>query len=223
MITHTKRVLPGMLMSLLLSVPAWAAPAADGQTPDGKTTHFKAGAKSAVAHKPLAKPAGTKAAAAKPVHRPVVSHGATPARPKREVTPALSQGSNGRIIRRVALASGGKFDHSLIDDGTMWREQGSMVTWQQTGMASWYGGQKWQGHQTSSGERYDQNQLTAAHATLPLGTKVRVVRADGAKAVIVTINDRPGTRTRIIDLSREAAKELGILASGTVMVTLQPM
>lgn len=126
-------------------------------------------------------------------------------------------------IKHVALGNGGKFDHTLIDDGTFWHERGSVTTWQQTGMASWYGGSRWQGHRTSSGERYDQNQLTAAHATLPIGTKVRVVRADGRASVVVTINDRPGTRTRIIDLSREAAKELGMLSSGLAMVTLQPM
>jgi len=50
-----------------------------------------------------------------------------------------------------------------------------------------------------------------------------VMRTDGRGSVIVTINDRPGSRTRIIDLSREAAKELGILTAGVTMVTLQPL
>ena len=130
-------------------------------------------------------------------------------------------------MSRVAQAQGGAaaagFDRSLLDDGTFWREQGSDVTWQQTGMASWYGGPRWQGKKTTSGERYDQNKLTAAHATLPIGTQVRVVRTDGRGSVVVTINDRPGTRTRIIDLSRAAAKELGILNAGVTMVTLQPL
>ena len=130
-------------------------------------------------------------------------------------------------IRRVVQARGGAaaegFDRSLLDDGTFWHENGSFATWQQTGMASWYGGPRWQGKQTTSGERYDQNKLTAAHATLPIGTKVRVMRTDGRGSVIVTINDRPGSRTRIIDLSRAAAKELGILGDGIAMVTLQPL
>ena len=130
-------------------------------------------------------------------------------------------------VHRVAQADGGAaaqgFDRALLDDGTFWREEGSNVTWQQTGMASWYGGPRWQGKRTSSGERYDQDKLTAAHATLPIGTKVRVMRTDGRGSVIVTINDRPGSRTRIIDLSREAAKELGILTAGVTMVTLQPL
>ncbi len=139
---------------------------------------------------------------------------------------AASYDSQGRVIRRVAVATKGGpqgFDHTLLDDGTFWREDGSRTTWQQTGMASWYGGARWQGKRTSSGDRFDQNQLTAAHATLPIGTKVRVIRTDGRGSVVVTINDRPGTRTRVIDLSRAAAKELGILTAGVTMVTLQPL
>ena len=147
--------------------------------------------------------------------------------PRQLIRPAFDAVTTSGPIRRVAQAQGGAgaggFDHALLDDGTFWREQGSDVTWQQTGMASWYGGPRWQGKQTTSGERYDQNKLTAAHATLPIGTKVRVVRTDGRGSVIVTINDRPGSRTRIIDLSRAAAKELGILTAGVTMVTLQPL
>lgn len=106
----------------------------------------------------------------------------------------------------------------------MWRDSSSLATWQQTGVASWYGGARWQGRLTTSGARYDQNQLTAAHATLPIGTQVRVTLNDNtSRYVIVTINDRPGTRSRIIDLSREAAAKLGILARGVAMVTLTPL
>lgn len=93
----------------------------------------------------------------------------------------------------------------------------------QVGLASWYGGQRWQGNRTSSGDIYDQNALTAAHASLPLGTRVRVTLVDSGRDVIVTINDRPGTRKRIIDLSRAAARELGILDRGIAMVTLTPL
>ncbi len=93
-------------------------------------------------------------------------------------------------------------------------------TWRQTGMASWYGGSRWHGKLTASGVRYDQNQLTAAHATLPIGTKVRVQLEGSDRSVVVVINDRPGTRRRIIDLSRQAAAELGILTQGIAVVTL---
>jgi rare lipoprotein A len=90
-------------------------------------------------------------------------------------------------------------------------------------MASWYGGQRWQGKLTSSGAVYDQDALTAAHATLPIGTRVRVMLAGAGKDVIVTINDRPGTRARVIDLSRAAARQLGILERGIAMVTVSAL
>jgi rare lipoprotein A (peptidoglycan hydrolase) len=92
--------------------------------------------------------------------------------------------------------------------------------WHQSGIASWYGGPRWQGKPTASGTRYDQDALTAAHATLPLGSHVRVALEGSNRSVIVTINDRPGTRTRIIDLSRGAASALGILDRGIARVTL---
>ncbi len=94
---------------------------------------------------------------------------------------------------------------------------------QQSGLASWYGGQRWHGKPTSSGGTYDQDALTAAHASLPMGTRVRVTLVDSGRDVVVTINDRPGTRRRIIDLSRGAARELGILERGVAMVTLTPL
>ena len=90
----------------------------------------------------------------------------------------------------------------------------------QIGLASWYGGPRWHGKPTSSGGTYDQDALTAAHASLPLGSRVRVTLVDSDRTVVVTINDRPGTRRRIIDLSRGAARELGILERGVAMVTL---
>ena len=94
---------------------------------------------------------------------------------------------------------------------------------QENGLASWYGGHRWHGGRTSSGSVYDQDALTAAHATLPLGTRVRVTLVGSGRNVVATINDRPGTRRRIIDLSRAAARELGILERGVAMVTLTPL
>ena len=96
----------------------------------------------------------------------------------------------------------------------------SATRWEQSGVASWYGGERWQGKRTSSGTLYDQNALTAAHATLPIGSQVKVTVVGTDHAVVVTINDRPGTKARIIDLSRAAAKELGILSRGVARVTL---
>ncbi len=93
----------------------------------------------------------------------------------------------------------------------------------QIGPASWYGGPEWNGHRTSDGGRFSDSELTAAHATLPMGTLVRVTLGNGERSVVVRINDRPGTRRRIIDLSRAAAAALGMLGSGVAVVTLSPL
>ncbi len=95
--------------------------------------------------------------------------------------------------------------------------------WKESGEASWYGG--WhQGRPTSSGERFDQNAMTAAHANLPLGSRVRVTLRDTGRSVVVTINDRlPPKRWRVIDLSRGAAARLGMVDQGLGDVTLTPV
>jgi rare lipoprotein A len=88
------------------------------------------------------------------------------------------------------------------------------------GIASWYG-PGLHGNKTASGEIFDQNALTAAHPTLPFGTRVRVVHAGNGKEVVVRINDRgPFSGNRIIDLSRAAAESLGMLRQGTARVRL---
>jgi peptidoglycan lytic transglycosylase len=88
----------------------------------------------------------------------------------------------------------------------------------QRGIASWYG-EDFHGKKTSSGEPYDMYALTAAHKTLPLGTYVRVHNLENNRQVELRINDRgPFVRSRIIDLSYAAAKEIGIVAAGTASV-----
>jgi rare lipoprotein A (peptidoglycan hydrolase) len=218
---------PLMMAGLLLAAPAVAADQTDKTKPTvvkprpSQTVAHKSETHSPVVHPKVAQHAD---AAAKPAHRKVASTITLRATPRVLHSASIASAAP---VRRVVQARGGSaaegFDRSLLDDGSFWHESGNMATWQQTGMASWYGGPRWQGKRTTSGERYDQNKLTAAHATLPIGTKVRVMRTDGRGSVIVTINDRPGSRTRIIDLSRAAAKELGILGDGVAMVTLQPM
>lgn len=89
------------------------------------------------------------------------------------------------------------------------------------GLASWYGG-KFHGRLTSSGEVFDTNDMTAAHKTLPFGTMVKVTNLDNGKTAIVKINDRgPFIEGRVIDLSRAAAVELGMVDSGVARVSLQ--
>jgi rare lipoprotein A len=91
----------------------------------------------------------------------------------------------------------------------------------QTGEASWYG-EPHHGRTTASGAIYDMNQLTAAHRTLPLGTRVLVTTLKTGRAVEVRINDRgPSVEGRIIDLSFAAAKELGAVPSGTIPVRIR--
>lgn len=83
----------------------------------------------------------------------------------------------------------------------------------QSGQASWYGMEG--GPQTASGERYNPSGLTAAHRTLPFGTKVRVTSLKTGKTVIVRINDRgPVSRRRVIDISAGAAEVIGIKNDG---------
>ena len=92
---------------------------------------------------------------------------------------------------------------------------------EQTGEASWYG-EPHNGRTTASGETYDMHQLTAAHRTLPLGTRVLVTNLKNGRAVEVRINDRgPTVDGRIIDLSFAAAKELGAVPSGTIPVRIR--
>lgn len=88
------------------------------------------------------------------------------------------------------------------------------------GVASFYG-REWNGHRTASGERFDPDALTAAHRTLPFGTRVEVTNLANGRHVIVRINDRgPFVRGRVLDVSRAAARKLDFVATGTVTVRL---
>ena len=88
------------------------------------------------------------------------------------------------------------------------------------GRASWYG-PGFHGKRTASGERFDMNDLTAAHRTLPFGTRVRVRNIQNGREVVVRINDRgPQIRDRIIDLSKAAAVALDLLQAGEAPVVL---
>ena len=90
-----------------------------------------------------------------------------------------------------------------------------------SGQASWYG-RPHHGRRTSSGETYDMNKLTAAHRTLPLGTRVLVTNLDNGHTVEVRINDRgPFRKNRVLDLSYAAARQLGAVGEGVIPVTLK--
>lgn len=91
----------------------------------------------------------------------------------------------------------------------------------QTGIASWYG-RRWHGKKTASGKKFNMHRHTAAHKSLPFGTKVKVTNLKNGRSVNVLITDRgPFIKNRIIDLSRAAAIELGIMRKGLGLVRIE--
>src|SRR5579859_6607900 len=114
--------------------------------------------------------------------------------------------------------------HAVPADNSSWRQaNASVVTGggrSFSGMASFYGNES--GRQTASGQRFNQEAMTAAHRTLPFGTKLRVTH--GGRSVVVTINDRgPFVRGRVLDLSTGAARAIGLTSAGVGHVTAEVM
>lgn len=110
---------------------------------------------------------------------------------------------------------------SIARDGAYRPQAGPRLTGQPhalAGAASYY----WQDQMTATGERFNKRAMTAAHKTLPFGTRVRVTRADTGRSVVVRINDRgPYKPGRIIDLSEKAAEDLGMVGVGVMPVNLE--
>ncbi|MDO5089648.1 MAG: septal ring lytic transglycosylase RlpA family protein [Leptotrichiaceae bacterium] len=93
--------------------------------------------------------------------------------------------------------------------------------YKETAKGSWYG-VKENGTATASGEIYDENRVSAAHRTLPLGTTVKVTNLDNGKSVVAVVNDRgPYIKNRIIDLSKEAFKKIADLDKGVIPVKVE--
>jgi len=91
------------------------------------------------------------------------------------------------------------------------------------GVAVYYA-KRYQGRKTSSGERFDHQKLTAAHPTIPNGTRVKLINLANDRSVVVTVNDRCRKRSfEIIDVSRAAAKELGFLGARKARVMIIPL
>ena len=89
-----------------------------------------------------------------------------------------------------------------------------------SGRASYYGS-GFSGRRTASGERFNPSELTAAHRTLPFGTRVKVTNQSNGRSVVVRINDRgPFHHSRVIDLSHEAARQIGLVRQGQGQVEL---
>lgn len=99
--------------------------------------------------------------------------------------------------------------------------ENSLVSAVQEGLVSWYGA-AFHNRRTASGELFDSSGLTMAHPTLPFGTHVRVTNVRNGRSVVVRVNDRgPFVGTRIADLSRAAAEQLGMLRRGVVKARIE--
>jgi rare lipoprotein A len=99
----------------------------------------------------------------------------------------------------------------------------SAAGFSQKGLASWYG-KKFHGRKTSNGETYDMYAMTAAHKTLPMNVHLKVTNLDNGNSTVVRVNDRgPFVKSRIIDLSYSAAKELGVVGPGTAPVRIEAL
>jgi len=110
----------------------------------------------------------------------------------------------------------------LLGSGCASKAQpGSHAAYTEVGYASYYGSQ-WHGRTTANGERMNIHAMTAAHKTLPFHTQVRVTMLSTGASVIVRINDRgPFVKGRIIDLSDEAAKRIGLIEKGVAKVRIE--
>jgi rare lipoprotein A len=114
-----------------------------------------------------------------------------------------------------------KKDRPYAVDGRWYFPLNSIQGYREQGVASWYG-TDFHGKKTSSGESYDMFGPTAAHRILPLNTQVKVRNPANNKEILVRINDRgPFVKERIIDLSFESAKALGLIGPGTALVELE--
>lgn len=114
--------------------------------------------------------------------------------------------------------SGGAFAPTGLGGSSQPRPSETTAT---TGMASFYD-RSFQGRRTASGEPYDRHQLTAAHRSLPFGSRVRVTNLENGRSVVVEVNDRgPFRRGRVIDVSERAARELGFYRAGTAHVRVE--
>ncbi|MDR1922665.1 MAG: septal ring lytic transglycosylase RlpA family protein [Candidatus Adiutrix sp.] len=110
---------------------------------------------------------------------------------------------------------------SYVIKGQRYYILASAEGFKEKGQASWYG-EPFHGRKTASGEVYDMNKISAAHKTLPLHTWVEVTNLDNKKVMTMRINDRgPFIKGRVIDLSRAAAQEMGMLRAGLARVSLK--
>jgi rare lipoprotein A len=137
---------------------------------------------------------------------------AVPTPPKKPARSAKAAKLHHRVKAKRAVAGKPKARSIKAETGTG-----------QLGYASWYGGER-HGKTMASGARFDKNEFTAAHRTLPLHSKARVTNVANGRSVTVQITDRgPSRKGRLIDLSQSAAEELGMRHSGVARVRVEPI
>ncbi len=127
-----------------------------------------------------------------------------------------------KVKEKAARSEKAEGRQNLVKDNvTVKQGENGQPIIEQRGEASYYG-PGFQGKKTATGEKFDQNQPTAAHPALPLGTKATVTNLENGKSVDVKINDRgPYVKGRDIDLSKSAAKELGMTKDGVAPVQIE--
>src|SRR5688500_6092958 len=156
---------------------------------------------------------GLLASAPEPAHPPMIAPLPAPAPPK-PVPPPIAQDARPRVER----LNSGPPNHTYEIKGERYEPESSDLPMVETGLASWYG-KPFHGRRTASGEVYDMNAMTAAHKTMPLPSYALVRSPANGREVVVKANDRgPSIKGRVIDLSRAAARKLGIGGVGQVLV-----
>jgi rare lipoprotein A len=127
-----------------------------------------------------------------------------------------------KVEKKAEQAEKAEGKDNLVEDEVTVKSDGKgEPVVEQKGEASWYG-KGFHGKKTASGEKFNQNDHTAAHPTLPLGTEAKVTNLETGKSVEVEINDRgPYVKGRDIDLSKEAAGEIGIHKDGAAPVKIE--
>tara|TARA_B100001989_G_C24488897_1_gene438462 strand:- start:203 stop:934 length:732 start_codon:yes stop_codon:yes gene_type:complete len=131
--------------------------------------------------------------------------------------------SSGKLVKTSPISSSNSSEHRSFYEvfGQRYYPLRSAIGFTQKGLASWYG-PKFHGNKTSNGETFDMYEMTAAHKTLPLPSKVRVTSLANGKQIVVRVNDRgPFVKGRIIDLSFAAARALEFDRKGTEMVSVE--
>lgn len=148
-----------------------------------------------------------------------------------QLSTASTNNKRNPLQKKITLIDLNKVSSSLIEASNLSHVSNSLTRSSKnqfqiaqqphSGRASWYG-PKFHGRRTANGEIFDSNALTAAHPSLPFGTKVRVTNLRNGRSVIVRINDRgPFVKGRIIDVSAAAAHILNMVNSGTASVQLE--